>query len=108
MGVDVARAAEMFGDVDIDFEIDIPVAGLDEVFGANAQRHLVARRDGRRDRQCQPRRRLAGDGDRHVPVAGFGDDVEIGFLVDDVRHAGTEQSMVVDQQYAGRSRWRHD
>ncbi len=33
-------------------------------------------------------------------VAGFGHDVEIGFLVDDVGHARSQQRVVVDQQDA--------
>ena len=34
-------------------------------------------------------------------IAGFGDDVQIGFLVDDVGHAGPEQGVIVNQQHAG-------
>ena len=37
-------------------------------------------------------------------VAGFGDDVQIGFLVDDVGHAGSEQGVIVNQQHAGARR----
>jgi hypothetical protein len=33
-------------------------------------------------------------------VAGFGHDVEVGLLVDDVGHAGAQQGVVVDQQDA--------
>ncbi len=33
-------------------------------------------------------------------VAGFGDDAQVGFLVDDVRDAGPEQRVIVDQQHA--------
>ncbi len=33
-------------------------------------------------------------------IAGFGDHMEIGFLVDDVGHTRSEQGMVVNQQNA--------
>ena len=40
-------------------------------------------------------------------VAGFGDDVQVGFLVDDVGHAGSEQGVIIDQEHAGPRCWRH-
>ena len=38
--------------------------------------------------------------DRLDAVARFGDDAQIGFLVDDVRDTGSEQRVVVDDQHA--------
>ena len=41
-------------------------------------------------------------GDRLEAVGGFGDDEQVGFLIDDVRDAGSQQRVVVDHQHAGR------
>ena len=38
-------------------------------------------------------------------VAGFGDHAQVGLLVDDVRDAGSEQRVIVDEQHARRSRY---
>jgi len=38
---------------------------------------------------------------RLEPVGGFSDDVQVGFLVDDVGDAGAEQRVIVDDEHAG-------
>ena len=42
--------------------------------------------------------------DRLDAVAGFGDHAQIGFLVDDVRDAGSEQRVIVHEEHAGLGR----
>src|ERR1044072_2331602 len=42
IGVDVAGIAEMFGDVDIDGQVDIAASSFEEMFRTDAERHLFA------------------------------------------------------------------